>query len=130
MAGDGQSEAQGTIVATTRSKVKRLADGSLFGFSGRTVDGKAVIKWLAEGGKKPKIDSKWTGLRLMPDGVLLYYTEELEPSDIDLPAATGSGMDFAIGAMEAGASPKRAVEIAAKRDVGTGGTITCLALKR
>lgn len=34
--------------------------------------------------------------------------------------AIGSGADFAYGAMESGASPKRAVEIACKRDTGCG----------
>ena len=37
--------------------------------------------------------------------------------------AIGSGGQFAVGAMEAGASAKKAVEIAAKRDLCTGGRI-------
>jgi hypothetical protein len=37
-------------------------------------------------------------------------------------------MDFAIGAMLHGASPKEAVAIASQRDAGTGGKITVLSL--
>lgn len=128
MAGDGQAECQGTIVATPRAKVIRLADGSLFGSSGRSLDGERVARWLDEGGEKPKVDKHWTALRLHPNGELDYLTNEIEPVAIDLPAATGSGMDFALGAMEAGADPAQAVAIAARRDTATGGIIVHLML--
>lgn len=44
------------------------------------------------------------------------------------PFATGSGRDFALAAMDMGATAKEAVEIAAKRDVYTGGTIRTLTI--
>ena len=128
MAGDGQAEAQGTIVSTKRQKVFRLNDGSLFGASGRTIDSEAVAKWLVDGGKKPKVKSEFTALRLHPDGRLDYLTDALEPVKIDIPAATGSGMDFALGAMSAGATAEKAVGIAARFDPSTGGEVICLAV--
>jgi 20S proteasome alpha/beta subunit len=127
MASDGQAEACGTITASRRAKVVKLGDGSLYGSSGRKTDSDALARWLIEGGKKPKVE-KLSALRLMPDGVLLYYSETLEPCEVDTPCAVGSGMDFAIGAMEFGASPVEAVKIACKRDPGSGGEITVLAL--
>ena len=130
MAGDGQAEAQGTILATNRRKVVRLSDGSLFGSSGRSIDGDAVAKWLIDGGKRPKVLTGWCALRLHGGGRLEYLTQDLEPVSIDVPAAVGSGMDFALGAMLAGATPKQAVEIAAQRDIGTGGTITVLSIRQ
>lgn len=43
--------------------------------------------------------------------------------------AVGSGSDVALGALYAGATPKQAVEIAAKIDAGTGGKINTLKVK-
>ncbi|MGU9857035.1 proteasome subunit beta [Pseudomonas sp. LF245] len=48
------------------------------------------------------------------------------PIPIEATYAIGSGADHAINAMEMGASACRAVEMAAKRDTGTGGTIRTL----
>ena len=45
---------------------------------------------------------------------------------MDRPFAIGSGRDFALAAMDMGASGKEAVEAAAKRDIYTGGTIRTL----
>lgn len=42
--------------------------------------------------------------------------------------AIGSGRDFALAAMDMGTTAKEAVEIAAKRDVYTGGTIRTLVI--
>lgn len=42
--------------------------------------------------------------------------------------AIGSGWKVAMGALEAGASAKRAVEIASKYDSNTGGEVECLKL--
>lgn len=130
MAGDGQGEACHTIICTNRAKVARLSDGSLFGSAGRGADNIAMIDWLEGGceGKKPNLKS-FSGLRLFPDGRLEYWSEEVNvPTPVDAPCAVGSGMDFAIGAMEAGLSPEAAVGIAAKRDPGTGGKITVFRL--
>lgn len=129
MAGDGQAEAQGTILATNRCKVVRLGDGSLFGSAGRSIDGSAVAKWLIEGGKRPEVEVGWCALRVHPDGQVEYFTHDLEPALIDVPAAIGSGMDLALGAMLAGATPKQAVEIAAERDMATGGLIATLSIR-
>jgi ATP-dependent protease HslVU (ClpYQ) peptidase subunit len=128
MAGDGQSEACGTIVSAQAHKVHRLADGSLFGMAGAKEDRGPVVEWMENGGRKPKVQ-RLTALLLRPDGALLYFNETLNPSSVDAPCAVGSGMDFAIGAMEAGLDPERALEIASRRDPNTGGKITVLHLE-
>jgi ATP-dependent protease HslVU (ClpYQ) peptidase subunit len=125
MAGDGQAEAMDTIIAFNRAKIRRLPDGSLFGMAGRSADSETLSRWLIEGGKKPKLGSL-SALRLYPDGRLEWISELCDPIQIDAPCAVGSGMDYALGAMDAGASPERAVRIAARRDPGTGGAITVL----
>jgi ATP-dependent protease HslVU (ClpYQ) peptidase subunit len=125
MAGDGQAEAINSIIASARVKVKRLPDGSLFGMAGEGHASDLVERWLIDGGKKPVV-KEMSALHLMADGRLYYFSENCEPVEIEPPCAVGSGMEFAIGAMEAGATPKQAVEIAARRDPGTGGKITVL----
>lgn len=127
MAGDGQSEACHTIISQSKKKVIRLPDGSLCGCAGGGVDAQMFVKWLGDGGPKPKLKDI-CALRLMPDGSLLYYNERCEPSPVDAPCAVGSGMDFAIGAMLHGATPAEAVAIAVQRDPGTGGKVTALSL--
>jgi len=71
-------------------------------------------------------------LRHNPDGGIII----LEFDGIQYPAITecepdqfyawGSGMGIALGAMDAGASARRAVSIASKYDTGTGGKIICI----
>lgn len=56
------------------------------------------------------------------------YATHIDPQSgcrlrISVPAAVGSGSDFAVGAMCMGASAIEALEVAAQRDHGTGGEI-------
>lgn len=125
MAADGQSGTDaGRILCTNRQKLTRFADGSIFGGAGRNSDRQAAIEWLDSDRKRarPKL-AEFAGLRLMPDGEVRYYDEDLRGTVVDLPAAVGSGAELAIGAMLAGAAPKRAVEIASMRDTGSGGKV-------
>lgn len=128
MAGDGQAEACHTIISHERVKVRRLSDGSLFGMAGAGGNADPLAEWLIDGGKKPKMIGSLSALRLFPDGRIFYLSESLDPTEITTPAAVGSGMDFAIGAMEAGAGIMDAVLIACRRDPGSGGKITVLFL--
>lgn len=127
MAGDGQREFCQTIVDSEAVKVRKLSDGRLYGSCGETAFSELVAAWL-EGAEKPdwKPDDGFCALVVTPSGEVYSLSERCHPIKIKAPAAIGSGMDFAIGAMEYGASPKDAVEIARKRDPGTGGTITVL----
>lgn len=127
MAGDGLACVEDMATTFDRVKVERLPDGALLGCAGDSSEIRAFKKWLIEGGKHPRL-REFCALLLREDGVLLYYGEREDPSAMGLPAAIGSGCAIAIGAMEAGASPEKAVHIAAKRDLGTGGTITTLTL--
>ncbi|MOA55862.1 hypothetical protein D3C78_1797360 [compost metagenome] len=45
---------------------------------------------------------------------------------MDQPYAIGSGLAYALGAMDMGADAERAVQAAAKRDTATGGRIRTL----
>jgi ATP-dependent protease HslVU (ClpYQ) peptidase subunit len=126
MASDGQGDVADTIVVRTRCKIERLADGSLLGFAGNGHDGALLAAFLSdETAKPPKLD-ECAALRLFPDGSLHYISEPGRHIAVDPPCAIGSGMQFALGAMEAGSSPKEAVEIACRRDPFSGGKIAVL----
>lgn len=55
----------------------------------------------------------------------LPYLEEMTAPD-----AWGAGAEIAIGAMDAGASPERALEIACRRSVHTGGPVRSIDLRK
>ena len=61
-------------------------------------------------------------------GKVYYYDENLEPLTPSIPVAIGSGSDFAMGAMLAGATAKEAVKIACKLDSNSGGKIKTVTL--
>ncbi len=128
MAGDGREIECNTITGNAVSKVRRLDDGRIVGIAGNVTDGNAFVRWLSEGGQKPKLPN-FKALVLSPDGSLTWYDAKLEGLNSEAPAAIGSGMDHALTAMDAGCSPERAVELAALRDPGTGGKITVIHLQ-
>jgi ATP-dependent protease HslVU (ClpYQ) peptidase subunit len=128
MAGDGQAQTDMTIVDSNRRKVFRLTNGSLVGCAGNSVDAISFRRWLDDDGNKPHIKEEFAALVLNKNGDVEYYDRLLVPLELSLPTAIGSGADFALAAMDAGASPAQAVEIAARRDPYTGGTITVEAI--
>lgn len=127
MAGDGQREHRNTIFTQHAEKVRRLADGRVVGTAGDVAFGLAIVEWLEAGGEPPKLDDGGNVLVLTPAGEIFLLDKYCKPVPVEAPAAIGSGMDLAIGAMEAGATPVQAVEIASRRDPGTGGSITVFA---
>lgn len=128
MAGDGQREACRTILTTNAVKVQRLGDGRIVGTCGDTALATKLVDWLNGKGDKPegKAEDDFAALVLGHDGVIEYISGHCIPTIVPAPVAVGSGMDFAIGAMEAGKTPFEAVQIACRRDPNSGGTITML----
>jgi ATP-dependent protease HslVU (ClpYQ) peptidase subunit len=130
MAGDGNSTVDRGIVRRTYPKVDRLADGRLFGSCGDSCEGKAIADWLNAGADRvsyPALKDLGTqALVLNLDGTIDIYDSYSMgyPDRVDAPVAIGSGAAYAIGAMDAGASPLRAVELTALRDPFTGGANT------
>ena len=109
------------------TKAHRAPDGSVFGVSGPTADCQRFVRWLTEEpNDKPDLSEDFSALVLSPEGVVTYYCSKLEPVEFGEVSAIGSGADFAIGAMFAGASPQEAVKIACIRDVYSGGDVTVL----
>jgi ATP-dependent protease HslVU (ClpYQ) peptidase subunit len=124
MAGDGLATRSTLVTAFDAQKVTMLDDGRIIGAAGEKPDTRKFRAWLQDGGPRPKLKDL-AALVLHPDGRLVYHTDsDPEGTATGIPNAIGSGCEVAIGAMLAGLSPEKAVEIAAARDVYTGGTIT------
>lgn len=127
MAGDGLVTSNGTVFGSACQKVHRLPDGRLVGMTGPVYNQQIFLDWLASGGDAPKLLEGFESIVLGPDGAL-SYDEHCHCYPEELPTAAGSGRQIAIGAMEAGATPAQAVEIACRRNTETGGQITVLYL--
>ena len=93
---------------------------ALVGFAGPTTGWGKFHEWLSGMHKKsPKLGD--TDLIALTDrGIMSAHNIDTWMPIKDKCCAIGSGMAFAIAAMEAGLSPKEAVKIAMKRDPGTG----------
>lgn len=88
-----------------------------------------LIEWIEEGADPnsvPKIEDEdsWMLLVIEPDGRMrTYHSKAPYSAEAFPPFAMGCGAPYAMGAMLAGASARRAVEIACELDVYCGGEI-------
>ena len=129
LAADGMATCNGIVTDRNMIKIWKLKDGRLLGCAGDAGTAIAFREWL-EGGEKPELNDNFDALVLNRDGECFYYSRpNLVPVPAELPTAIGSGMGFAIAAMDAGATAVRAVEIACGRDTLSGGHITVLHLE-
>lgn len=126
MAGDSQTS-NGAVFGYA-PKVFKAPDGRIFGACGDTAQCMKFRRWMLEGGDAPEFKENFEALILYPDGSVFWFDEDRELVPAMIPCAIGSGGEFAIGAMEAGASPKQAVEVSIKRDTRTGGEVTEITL--
>lgn len=130
MAGDGLVTSGSTIFGSSMTKVHQLKDGRLVGISGCAYFATPFMDWLQDGGDVPELDDNFEALVLHPDGSCLSYDNKGRSLPEELPTATGSGREIALGAMAVGASPEEAVKVACDRDTQTGGKITVLTRPR
>lgn len=125
MAGDSLASCNAYIL-NYAPKVHRTEDGKIFGCTGLQADAIKFREWMMYGQvtEPPTVDEGFGALVLNQDGSILSYGKDMTPCPWIAPAAIGSGDELAMGAMLAGASPERAVEIAMMRDRKSGGEIT------
>lgn len=110
-------------------KIERV-NSEILGIAGDVAAGNRYLDWYRAGskGRKPKVAKDFRALRLSKEGLFLI-DHSLVWVKVDAQFyAIGSGANLAIGALEMGASPTKAVEVAAKHDNYTGGLITTLEL--
>lgn len=98
--------------------------GHLFGISGQLPPLDEVVKWYFSKGRKTFKNHKFTCLVVHPNGSIHacdYLGDEIT---LNTPFyAIGSGREFAIGAMEVGATAIQAVEAAIKWCPTVGGKV-------
>ena len=126
MAADGQCQNhRDVIVNTERRKIHRLKDGRIAGGAGNSFDIASWVEWLNAGkeGDCPIESDQFSGLILDNSSTVLWVDHKGRETLTPAPIAVGSGHELAIGAMEAGASPREAVEIACRRDIYSGGAV-------
>lgn len=121
------SDRQMSIHSTPVTKVFKVEgyDGKpvLIGGVGNLSTILRFVDWYkAEDPEFPEPDIEGSYMLVMESkGHLVYYAENLMPITItEKLFAIGSGGDYAMGALDAGASPEQALKIASNRDGGTG----------
>lgn len=100
-------------------KVLRIGDG-LYATAGGVAEGELFYAWIGRKcrGKRPVVSDDFSALALRKDGLWLYDSQ-LVPMPLMNAHAIGSGCLAARGALMAGASLHRAVEIACEIDAGS-----------
>lgn len=123
MAGDSACTGHGTLHCEVK-KLSLAKDGSVIGVCGTAFDIAEFVRWYDEGREKePILSEDFEALVLNPDGTIWCFNYKGRCFIHQAPAAAGSGAKFAYGALEAGVSPEKAVEIACRRDIYSKGPI-------
>lgn len=105
------------------------AKGLLYGASGSTAWCWNFRSWVAEGarGAFPRPPENAGGFIVLPNNDLIVFHVEGMERRTGLPFhADGSGADYALGAMQVGATAEQAVAAAMAWDAKTGGEITVI----
>lgn len=140
IAGDSQMTDESGLITSGMVKIHRVKN-NLIGFAGAVDACHLFLDWF-ERGADPKEGASlfqssthdaYDFTALVVNNQLLVYTigRLLVPCPENQPiVAIGSGAGIALGAMAMGASPKKAVEVAAKFDLFTGGEVRSLSIAR
>jgi ATP-dependent protease HslVU (ClpYQ) peptidase subunit len=133
MAADSQStygHIRSTIV-----KMWRVGDAAILGTAGDCGEGLVFKQWVMDtliddlGHSAPKMKSM-EALIMTRRGIFHYCGSPIAIEIKDPFYAIGSGSELALGAMAMGADAKKAVQIAARWDVNTGGRISTMSLDK
>lgn len=115
--------------AALRTRKIFEVNGKLVGCCGTWTHSLKFVEWMKNGKEGnlslayDKEGNTFSAL-VMDGGFLELYDNELIPAILNEEVyAIGSGSSYALGALDAGASPKRAVEIAISRDELSGGPV-------
>ena len=123
------------IIQRPWTKIFPLPDGSAIGCCGSAALATILIEWITFSGEtadlRPSFISEddFEAIRLYPNGNLFSYGPHCLPEAVPFPYAIGSGSQYAIGALEAGASPQRAVEITTVYDPSCGPPVETLVVR-
>lgn len=138
LAGDRMLSIGSAAVRSPKSKIQRIVfcgEESLVGGAGSVEAIGAFICWLKSGGADDRAplpsDSdgcQYSVIVANRNGVY-YFANSTKPVFLGKVAwAIGSGADYALGAIAAGVSSKKAVQIASKYDTSTGMGVDSLSI--
>lgn len=127
IATDGKTIAADTLAVGRWKDSKRVQkvhsiNGCLVGGAGELVEILRFKDWFEAGcpeDNKPDLEDSFSALVLYPDGTAKACYHKLYFYDVGLPYAIGSGAEYAMGAMVAGATPEEAVIVASMLDNNT-----------
>lgn len=103
-------------------KAVRIGD-SLYGAAGDDLDSFIkVMEWLRGEEPRPKLpsDEMFDMIEVSQAGIFTWSRQLRRVKVRERYYAIGSGAQYAIGAMDTGATPEKALKVAAKRDGATG----------
>ena len=136
IAADGQVTCSGAVVTTTLRKILVETENGnprIYAMAGTTCMFEALVKWHKDGHKPselpPASDGKWTLLVIDRKGARSYGHEAPYAELVPYPYALGTGNEYALGALKAGASAEEAVRIACEIDIHSGGEIQVVNIK-
>lgn len=128
---DSRLTEDGNIITDQDQKIWEFTDGSLIGLAGDKAEDD-LIKLFSRTKKLPtrqqiiKMGVKFESLIILSTGVWYVNCHDIGTDIIEIREpffAIGSAYKYALGAMAAGASAKKAVEIACRYDTACGGKI-------
>lgn len=124
LAADGRTTYGDTIFTDHSKKIHRLSDGALFALCGDVAYVQPMLDALEDDDVDLPQGEGFTAVIVEKDGKVRLY--EGKGGFIALDAsyyAFGSGEEYAMGAMDMGASAHDAVRVACGRDLSSGGDI-------
>lgn len=134
MAGDSQGTTTKVILLSPTQKIFRLDNGSVLGMAGTAAAFEdaveAMNKSIADGDENtlPRLPRSVTAMLAAP-GELWIWEKGWEDYTAEPYMAIGVGWVIALSAMDAGASAKKAVEIACVRDIYTSGPVKTMKVR-
>jgi len=126
LAADGQITRDISIETLTERKLRKI-NHCWIGYAGSSSLFEMFIEWFKAQDERPDIGKNFVAVVLSDKG-LFEYDDALYPIKISYNAAWGSGRDFALAALDHGATAKEAIKYASSRDVYTGGRIQVVSL--
>lgn len=127
IAGDGRETDADIVIRDTCCKIWRLPDGSLLGAAGSSEDCMRLYLALKSKQPLPKLE-ECSAIMIKPNGSMVLFEGNIWQPIEQKYYAVGSGAGVAFGAMDAGATAKRAATIGSKRDPFSGGKVRSLRL--
>lgn len=107
-------------IAFYSDKIFRVGE-SIYGVAGDLEEALQFIEWRKTGNNKPEFAESvdFDAIEVNKTGIYLWQTKLVRMAVKNKTYAIGSGGQYAMGAMDEGATPEKAMKIAEKRDSST-----------